>query len=903
MEMEIVRGYIIPYIKDDRIVYTDIINQKMREDILNYFLKDIINKVKEDYVKRVKHKISTANDLNYFLNLLTIFIKSSLYIDQIRGIVIAPISGLYEHYILEHKKDLKCTKSLYTEKGLREYVYMLVEKKEKLIKKPEIEIMDTIIKMPADTRIGLNTSSLIIHLLTTSGISSAIYISKRKKDISIKELTILRLLSMFHDIGKIVEWKAHEKRSALILREIFDSKIIEERSEAWEIIENVANILEGKVKENIYYEIFKEADKIASGVDRVKELVPIVLSKDKKDMLEKKIIAYLSRLGISTKGNLEDDYKQVFDDWNFWNEFLTIEERIELTKDFCKNVSRISSNGEIYETMISKREKLEEVFVVKFDFASIQHYIKSNDLRSLMGGSRIVDIIIYASIPDLLINLGIPYECVLIFGGGNLIALIPSNKINEIREELSKLDIPGVKINIGISPLYDSYIAINREIEKDIFNTKILSNIKPKHNITLDIYKKCEFCGKENAEESKYKESLCKKCQYKYEIGTNEYFKYRIISFFDWKIKNDYLPLMNEKTDILFFIAGHTIKEAAKILPIEEYKNLAIIRFDGNIIGQFMASAISITDIFERSIRIDKAVKDAINRFYNILREISEEDALRFVLGILYIGGDDGMLIVPSWLSIPLSLYLLNHYYYSLGGKSTLSLSIVGAKPKHPLIPLYDCAGHLLDRYAKDNGGRKLCYEICHSRSLDHIQNNFRGAIAFYNIDTGRLSPEYIDEILETLSKRDKVSMQYRHTYTLSDINEKHSIFRLLSLAFPRKLENIDLQEINLDKLNEDFIKKMIKLHKIESFIEAIKHRKNIINDIISINIEGESDFYLKVAYVTSKYSSELEAELGINAQTILKNLLEISESGFQSFNLADLLILIKILGGGESGI
>jgi len=900
--MEIVRGYIIPYVKDDKIIYTEIINQRMREDILNYFLKYIIDKVKEDYVKGYKHKISTANDLNYFLNLLTIFIKSSLYIDQISGIVIAPISGLYEHYILEHKKDLKCTKPLYTEGGLREYVDMLVKKKGKLIKKPEIEIMDAIIKMPADTRIGLNTSSLIIHLLTTSGISSAIYISKRK-NVSIKELAILRLLSMFHDIGKIIEWKAHEKRSASILREIFDSKITEERSEAWEIIEKVANILEGKIKENIYYEIFKEADKIASGVDRIKELVPIVLSKEKKDMLEKKIVAYLSKLGISMKGNLEDDYKQVFDDWNFWNEFLTLEERIKLTEDFCKNVSRMSSNDEIYETMISEKEKLEEVLVVKFDFAGIQHYIKSNDLRSLMGGSRIVDIIVYASIPDLLMNLGIPYECVLIFGGGNLTALIPSNKIDEVREELSKLDIPGVKINIGASPLYNSYIAVNREIEKDIFNTKILNNIKPKHNITLDIYKKCEFCGKENAEESKDKESLCKKCQYKYEIGEKEYFRYRINSFFDWKIKNDYLPLKNKKTDILFFIAGHTIKEAAKILPIEEYKNLAIIRFDGNIIGQFMASAISITDIFERSVRIDRAVKDAINRFYNILKEISEEDALRVVLGTLYIGGDDGLLIVPSWLSIPLSLYLLNHYYYSLGGKSTLSLSIVGAKPKHPLIPLYECAGHLLDRYAKDNGGRKLCYEICHSKSLDHVQNNFRGAIAFYNIDTGRLSPEYLDEILETLSKRDKVSMQYRHTYTLSDINEKHSIFRLLSLVLPRKLENIDLQEVNLDKLNEGFIKKMIKLHKIESFIEAIKHRKNIINDIISINIEGESDFYLKVAYVTSKYSSESETELGINAQTILKNLLEISESGFQSFNLADLFILIKILGSGEGGI
>lgn len=899
--MEIVRGYIIPYIKDNRIVYAEVINQKMREEILRYLLENIINKVKEDYIKRHKNKISTVNDLNYFLNLLTIYIKSSLYMDQISEIVIAPISGLYEHYIVEHKKELKCveSKSLYTKEGLTNYVCMLVEKKGKLIKKPEMEIMDMIIKMPADTRIGLNTSSLIIHLLTTSGISSAIYISK-SKEVSAKELAILRLLSMFHDIGKVIEWEAHEKRSASILRDIFNSEIIEEGSEAWEVVEYVTKILKEEIKGGIYYEIFREADKIASGVDRVKELIPIALSEDKKDKLEKKIIDYLAKFGIQTKGNLEDDYKLIFDDWKFWNEFLSIEERIELTEDFCKNISTLSPNSKVYETMILKRVKLEEVLVVRFDFASIQRYIRSNDLRSLMGGSRIVDIIIYASIPDLLINLGIPYECILIFGGGNLTAFIPLNKINEVKEKLSHLNIPGVKINIGTSPLYDSYIAINRVIEKDILKMKVLSNIKPERNITLDIYKKCEFCGEDIAEESKHEESLCKKCQYKYEIATYEYFKYRISSFFDWKKPegDKYLPLIG-KADILFFIGGHSIEEAAKIHPIEEYKNLAIVRFDGNIIGQFMASAISITDIFERSVRVDRAVKDAINKFYIMLKGNSEEDALRFILGTLYIGGDDGVLIVPSWLSIPLSLYLLNHYYYLLGGKSTLSISIVGAKPKHPLIPLYECAGHLLDKYAKDKGGRKLCYEICHSKSLDQVQSNFRGAIAFYTIDTGRLSPEYIDEILETLSERDKLSRQYKYSYTLSNINEKNSIFRLLSLALPKSLENIDFPEINLDALNEDFIRKMIKLHKVESFIETLKDRKNVINDIISINIGGESDFYLKVAYVTSKYSSEL----GINAQTILKNLLEISETGFQSFNLADLIILIKLLGGGESGI
>lgn len=900
--IEIVRGYIIPYIRENKIVYAEVINQETREEILRYFIEDIVNEVKEDYIRRHKNKISTANDLNFFLNLLTIYIKSSLYMDGISGIVIAPISGLYEHYMVGHKKELKCieSKSLYTKEGLKNYVHMLVEKKEKLIKKPGIEIIDAIIRMPADTRIGLNTSSLMIHLLTTSGISSAIYLSKIK-EISSKELGILRLLSMFHDIGKVVDWKTHEKRSATILKDIFNSEIIEEGSEAWELIEYVTRILKGEVEGGIYNEIFREADRIASGMDRVKELVPIALSEDKKDKLEKKIIDYLSKSGIQSKGNLEDDYELIFDDWTFWNEFLSIEERIELTEDFCKNISTLSSNNKVYETLILERAKLEDVSVVRFDFAGIQSYIRSNDVRSLMGGSRIVDIIIYASIPDLLMNLGIPYECILIFGGGNLTALVPTNKINDVKEKLSHLNIPGVRINIGASPLYDSYIAINRVIEKDILKMKELNSIKLERNITLNLYKKCEFCGEEVAEESKYEESLCKKCQYKYEIATDEYFEYRISSFFDWKKPESYkyLPLLAKGADILFFIAGHSVEEAAKTRPIGEYKDLAIVRFDGNIIGQFMASAISITDIFERSVRVDGAVKDAINKFYIMLKGNFEEDALRFVLGTLYVGGDEGLVIVPSWLSIPLSLYLLNHYYYSLGGKSALSISIVGAKPKHPLIQLYECAGHLLDKYAKDRGGRRLCYEICHSKSADRVQSNFRGALAFYAVDTGRLSSEYIDEILETLFEKDKLSRQYNSSYTLSDISENSSIFRLLSLAIPKSLGNIDFPEINLNVLNEEFIMKMIKLHKVEGFIETLKDRKNMIEDIVSINIGGESDFHLKVTYVTSKYSSEV----GINAQTILKNLLEIAQTGFQSFNLVDLIILIKLLGGGEGGL
>jgi hypothetical protein len=913
----IVRGYIIPYIKDNKVIYSEVIDQQMRKEILEKFI-EIINIVKKDFGKNT---LSTIRDLNHFLNLLTIYLKNILYIDPIKDIIIAPISGLYEHYKNDHItiKDFTCKKPLFTSKGLLSYIeYLTTEdtsKKWKLIKKPTIKDIDLILKMPADTRIGLNTSSLLIHSLTTSAIASALYLSKYNDEYG---LTITRLLSLFHDIGKLESWINHEKKSIEIIKEKIFAEYIQENSEAWKIINETCKILEMNEKERVnieYYKIFRDADTIASEIDRVKEIIPIVLSKEISEKLLNKINTFLRKMNKEAINNLKDAYEAIFNNWNFWNEYLSLDERIEFTEDFCKNVSVISSENKVYDMLLSESKlKTSDIVIVRFDFSSIQSYIWSNDIRTLMGGSRIVDIVVYASIPDLLINLGIPYECILTFGGGNLTAIIPANKIDDVKEmlnlkqpskQLNKLDILGVRINIGESPIYDNYLYMNKIIEKNILKSKVFLSEALNPDVKLDIYRKCDICGSDIAKfNEKFKDKkLCEKCQIKYNVGEKEHFIYKIQSFHKWifdKAKK-YIELFS-KGDILVYIAGHSIEESKK--TIEKYKSISMVRFDGNVIGQFMASSISITDSFERSIRIDRAVKDAINDFYNILKDISEEDALRFVLGLMYVGGDDGTLIMPAWLSIPFSIYLLNRYFYSLGGKSTLSIAIIGSKPKHPIIPLYEATGHLLDEYAKKNGGRDLCYNNCHSRIVDKVSNDFRGAIAFYNIDTGKLSLEYLDEILKTLYN-EKVSMIGQYTYTLSSLNNQYSIFKLLKIIFDQ-YDKGAFSNINIDTFNEEFLKKYLNIYVNEktNFIEHLKKIKRAINSILSINIGGFGDINLRIVYSASQYKNDNVVEnYGVNSKLLLENLLIASEKGIESFNLIDLQNLMKLLGGGEYGV
>ena len=151
-----------------------------------------------------------------------------------------------------------------------------------------------ILRYPADTRPAANSSSLILHMLTTSAIASSIFINSNdvKNAEGQYDLTMLRLLSLFHDIGKfkMKMWRNHEEISANLLLEIF-SKYVD--GDAKKVVDGVAGILKSAVKsDSKILRIFRRADRIASGIDRIADYFLEALSPNIKSELSKYVKQY-----------------------------------------------------------------------------------------------------------------------------------------------------------------------------------------------------------------------------------------------------------------------------------------------------------------------------------------------------------------------------------------------------------------------------------------------------------------------------------------------------------------------------------------------------------------------------------------------------------------------------------
>ena len=912
MSEVVVRGYILPYSRGVDVIYAERVTGEKALEIL----AKIFRKVLSDFCRAPGRSVNSAEDLNKLLNMFTIYLKSLLYLDPIRDrdrvIIASPISYLYNYYIEKHIHGKRG--KLYTKNGILNYVGNLADevRRAKVGRKVEFETKDMLelLKVPADTRPAANTSGLLLHLLVTSAVASSIYIYRsRRVGFSSRKLALIRLLSLFHDVGKFITWSKHEESSARILRELLlDERYVEVGSEAWDIVNRAIEMLRSPPEKGVSeeYDIFRLADRCSSGFDRIIRLLPDALPNDTKRKLLEKINEYFGRAYRDLEDALKD--KSVIQNWDFWNRYLSISDVEEITRKFCKYISRISTENRALMKLLSEDSAdvlTDKIEIIRIDIRRIQQFIRSNDLRALMGGSRVVDIVVYASIPDLVMDLdpSIPYECITTFGGGNLTIIAPRDTYELIREKFcSECDL-GIEISIGKSRFYENYTIVDRELSKSLTIEKTY-DVKDKSIDLESIFKKCEFCGVEIAlkdeDVAEGKRYICGRCSFKRKVGDDEYFIYRVEVYPE--ISDDEKALFLRdllKGDIPVYIAGNSLKKACNpLLEEEKYKNLAIVKFDGNVIGQFMASSISITDAFERSIRVDYAVKSAVNEFYNLLKNVCVERGdsdtpLRFILGYMYCGGDDGAFIMPSKIALPFALYVMNKYYELMGGKSTLSVGIASAKPKHPIIPLFDSADELLS-HAKSCGGRNLCYEYVHSRSEDKLSTVFRGAISFYYIDTGRVSSEYISDILDILY-RDRVSTQKKYTYTLSDINQEHSILKLIRAAIP------DLS--NLDLSNPVFIKDILNRVFDKKFIDSLKDVREIVKNTLSISLAGGSDAKLRVAYMITKGGDEFkvvkEKKL-LDIPTLISMLLYQDDEDGMILRLIDLELVIKLLGGGD---
>ncbi|MEM3569835.1 MAG: hypothetical protein QXU11_11880 [Thermoproteota archaeon] len=877
--MAVIRGYVLPRRgPNDSPVYAELIDDESTKKMFEE-LADLVRGVLDVFTNNGGKKITSASELSLFLDSLVAYFKSLAFIEPIlpeasSAVKILPVSlqALYL-YLSRHELLNKAGVRPYKKEGLNrlEEVFKYAGEIAKLYSNEKRKEFYDVIRFPADTRPGPNTSSLLIHSLTTSALASTHYINKNGVD---ENLPIVRLAAIFHDIGKLLDWRRHEKISSREMEELFaiyvDGYAKKAVSEASQLISNASHPLR---------RFLDYGDRNSSELDRVVALFfKVIKDSNSYNDFENRLKEY-AKVGP----------EEAFNDWNFWNNYVKEDLMEKLTEEFCKRVSTIDKENPAFAE--EGRIVDEDVIFVRIDVRRIQQFIKVNDIWAMNGASRLIDLILYVGVPAYLTDvLALPIENVLYFGGGNETVVFPRRLVGENKERIRQFvehfnreffEGSPSEIVFGTSPFYSVFRLINSEIDRELTAKKI--GYDGRHqDVNPNIYEMCDFCGKAPAALMSDKgERVCILCDEKRRLGDAQHFRVRS-SFLglDWSVLSK---------RIIEYIAGHPAEGPR---PGEEYLDLSLIRFDGILTGQLMSSSISLTDACERSSRIDLSIKEGIHEFMRKLLDLDErEDLNRMVFGLMYAGGDDGVILLPSRLSIPFVLSLMNEYYLNMGCKSALSVGVIAAKPKHPLIHLYEACDSLLNIAKR---ARKDCYEELYRTSPLTPSDAFRGSLAFLTADGGWATNESVRSIVEEAWGEGVSRM--RDSYYLSSVGDEKSILRLLNvIEYDRK---IDINDIGLERLLE-IVGEGKGAGEKEKKVSRLKEVRNAIYDIFA-----SSKFKVEPGKMEFIYTFKESIAASSAAKRELMK--EIASQVFQkinrgmNFNLYDLFLLVKLLGGGR---
>lgn len=206
-------------------------------------------------------------------------------------------------------------------------------------------------------------------------------------------------------------------------------------------------------------------------------------------------------------------------------------------------------------------------------------------------------------------------------------------------------------------------------------------------------------------------------------LNGKEYYPTKLYGNRDWDKINKY---------IIEMISGHSEIEIDALEAGEiERRNVAIIKMDGNLMGPFIGTSISFTDLYERSARIDLALKKsifkAIKTIYDSISTIADDteaakQCFATLMGIFYAGGDDSLIALPSWLALPFSWIVVNEFRLRLGNIRGLGIGIAVGNAKANIWSLISASDELkaeAKRYTRHNpSSSSIMFDIAEETTL-----------------------------------------------------------------------------------------------------------------------------------------------------------------------------------------
>lgn len=708
--------------------------EEVTEDTVKQFcevlesLRNFLNYVKDVTIAN-RPNMSVEEKLELIADSITLFFKAPLIQEVLPQNVPNPLRA----YVLERLWPIEAQEL----QGLKWIVGPIAgEAWEKYSKSKLREILDStkttemgekmFFAFPADTRPGLNTSSLIVHLLLTSSIAWSIYM-QRKKEGDRYEAAKLRLAAIFHDIGKPFNWQRHYEAGAqianVLLNGILDKSTLEDvvrfiREHHIEKADELSNVL-------------KSADIFSSQTDR--------LSAFAKNM---------------AKGYIDDPelaYSSGKEAWEYWRRLYEKNPEI-ITRMSIEFAEALAEQSMAYSE--GPRNHVEDgIEFWMIDVGGIQSFVyRTERLPAVVMASMAVDLLIMARIPiELQRRIHLPYECFLYTAGGNITLIAPAAYKDKIEEALKHINEKILDLGITLrwvnTPLSADYRSMIEDLARQLGLKKLQPVSEPDNKLreriqkfismkdgTYELCKLCYSAPKEGTLRIEMEEiECCLVCKELSEEGISFHFNKRwdadiILDAEVFKPSEVFgLNWTDVKGLIIEIVAGHDVEELKKLkYGGVERRNLGVIKADGNLMGAFIGEAIHISDAVERSARIDLAMKKAYRSaikalFEGVRNACNEEAAKRAVtavkLGTLYIGGDDTVIFLPSWATLPFAYVLCKEFAKNLPGRS-LSVGVVSVNVKHSVWAAVNACDALLEQ-AKKLARKELylhvgaaCYDV-----------------------------------------------------------------------------------------------------------------------------------------------------------------------------------------------
>lgn len=715
-------------------------------------------------------------------------------------------------YSIVYGMLVECKKSA-MDAEIREFVEQVFPRDEKLEKlRPAIdslcrlldlferEKLEDLIELllytiPADTRPGLNHSSLLLHDSLSSAIAYSFAVEEllhRRLETPPLAIHVLRIASLLHDVGKPLEYERHVERSVEVVRHVLEplrelenyyagiSSIVDlvaalvekHHASLEECIEAARGPIAGLVggdRAGVIAEILcsalRKGDQYASSLDRVVDLVieaakcgggedefcRVMGELGVADLAKRLASILAGRLGVSDpvkaleiayRGARGVDSEKLWRLWSeLWGSPATREVLVELSEALAKFVG-FRARGRLLEYLEERlggrreRDVGERVSLVLVDVGGVQASIRETQrLRVLASSSLAIDYVTVYGIYRLLnvaarafggtARLSIPPEAVVFAGGGTIHALVPRHIAEKLKDVLSSdaarakaealgmlsVAFPSLTFRLAIARLERVYALTVKRAYDALFEEKIVGGGASIGVGLSKFAEPCKWCWKRPAQLVFQGEEVCIPCMLKYITSWLLGFTTRTVWLLDraWRERSKSRIYSVVCEEIVESVRGRRFEfdPLEKIAEGARGQTIAVLKSDGNVMGVFMSGALTPAAYYEKSVRIDSALKKAISSLYSVIEEVvrgDKVDALpgkRLVYtlyyGYLYAGGDDALMLLSSHIALPAAAMLAYTFSAETGFLASLSVGVAAAHYRQPIWLLLDAVEELLD--------------------------------------------------------------------------------------------------------------------------------------------------------------------------------------------------------------